>query len=241
MDVRQVMTTEVITASVDTPLREVARLLIDRRISGLPVVDAQGALVGVVSETDFLAKQAGPGSRRPSLLQWLLSGTQAAKHAATRLHATTAGEAMTRPPVTIGPDRSVAEAAALMAQAKVNRLPVTEQGRLIGILTRADIVRAYARDDAELVDVVRDAVRAVDGLRVVGVHDGVATLAGDVASAELMPAVHALVERIGGIVGVEDGEVTWSRSAGRLGTIVDPTDDQPMWAERTEHATTHSA
>ena len=235
------MTSEVITASVDTPLQEVARLLIDHRISGLPVVDAEGALVGVVSETDFLAKQAGPGSRRPSPLQWLLSGTSAAKHAEARLHATTAGAAMTTPPVTIEPDRPVAEAAALMAQADVNRLPVMEDGRLVGILTRADIVRAYARDDDELVEVVRDAVRAVDGLRVVGVHDGVATLAGDVASPELMPAVHSLVERIGGIVGVDDEGVTWSRSQDRRPKMIAPHDDEAMWAERTEHTTTRSA
>ncbi len=237
MDVREVMTAEVITASVDTSLHEVARLLIDRRISGLPVVGAEGTLVGVVSETDFLVKQAGPGPRRASLLQWLLSGTPAAKHAAARLHATTAGEAMTTPPVTIGPDRPVFEAAALMAQARVNRLPVIDHGRLVGILTRADIVRAYARDDEELVDVVREAVRAVDGLRVVGVHNGVATLAGDVASPELLPAVHSLVERIYGIVGVDDEAVTWTQSADPHPTMVAPPDDEAMPMELTEHTT----
>lgn len=239
MDVREVMTSEVITALVDTPLQEVARLLIDHRISGLPVVDAEGAVVGVVSETDFLAKQAGPRARRPSPLQWLLSGTSAARHAAARLQATTAGGAMTTPPVTVGPERPVAEAAALMAHADVNRLPVTENGRLMGILTRADIVRAYAREDGELIGVVRDAVRAVDGLRVVGVHDGVATLAGDVASPELVPAVHALVERIGGIIGVDDEDVTWARD--RHPRVIDPGDDEAMWAERTEHTTTRPA
>lgn len=241
MDVREVMTTNVITASVDTSLQDVARLLIDRRISGLPIVDSEGTLVGVVSETDFLVKQAGPDSGRPSLLQWLLSGTRAAKHHAALLDATTAGEAMTRPPITIAPDRPLSEAAALMAHARINRLPVMVDGRLAGILTRADIVRAYARTDEELVDAVREAVRAVDGLRVVGVHAGVATLAGDVASPELMPAVHSLVGRIGGIIGVDDKNVTWSHSPDRPAPTSAPADDETMTVERAEHAEAGSA
>lgn len=212
MKVRDVMTTAVLTVSVDASLQEVARLLIDRRISGLPVVDAEGHLVGVVSEADFLAKQAGPAPARLSPLRWLTGSPARAKRDAMLLHATTAGEAMSQPPITIGPDRPLSEAAALMARSSVNRLPVIQDDRVVGIVTRADIVRAFARDDSELVDVVRNAVRAVDGLRVVDVRNGVAVLSGTVAHSELVPTVHALIEAIDGIVGVDDDDVAWLES-----------------------------
>jgi CBS domain-containing protein len=207
MLVRDIMTTPVVTVRPETPLKEVARLLVEHRISGVPVVDDEGRVVGVVSEADFLAREAGEAKPARHSLWWFVHPSGSRR--STRLQATVAGEAMTTPAVTIGPDRPLAEAAALMIHRNVNRLPVVKGGRLIGILTRADIVRAFARTDEELYDVVRDSVRAVDGLRVVAVRNGVVTLAGTVRHEALARTARSLVERIDGVVAVDDHELAW--------------------------------
>ncbi len=178
MLVRDIMTTPVVTVRPETPLKEVARLLVERRISGVPVVDADGRVLGVVSEADFLVREAGEARSPRHLLWWFVAPRETVQSA--RLRSTTAGGAMTSPAITIGPDRPLSEAAALMARSKVNRLPVVEAGQLVGIVSRADIVRAFARSDEVLFEIVRDTLRAVDGLRVVSVRDGIVILAGTV-------------------------------------------------------------
>jgi len=208
MFVRDVMTREVLTVGPTTPLKDVARLLTEHRISGLPVVDAEGGLLGVISEGDFLAKDANlEPPKRP--LAWLFGRGERDEAALARLRATTAGEAMTTPAITVGPGRPLAEAARIMAQNSVNRLPVLDEGRVVGIITRADIVRAYARSDAELVEIVRHALRGVDGLRVLAVQDGIAVLAGTVAHQAIAETAHHVAEGIDGIVGVDDDRVAW--------------------------------
>lgn len=209
MNVRDAMTTDVLTVLPGTPLKQVASLLVDHRISGVPVVSATQELLGVVSEADFVMKEAAGATARRSLLHWLVGDSKDARRLEARVHATTAGEAMTAPAVSITADRPLREAASMMAGAGVNRLPVLENGRLVGILTRADIVRAFARSDAELDDVVRAAVAAVDGLRVIGVRNGVVTLAGTVAHAALVPSVRALIAQIDGVIAVDDSGVAW--------------------------------
>lgn len=207
MYIRDAMTTQVLTVGPETPLKEVALLLVEHRISGVPVVDQDGRLLGVVSEADFLTKDAGPPERRRRPLAFL--SNQEGRAALNRVRATTAGEAMTAPAVSIGPDRPLGEAAMRMERSKINRLPVVEDGRVVGIVTRADIVRAYARDDAELATIVRESLRAVDGLRVVAVRDGVAVLAGTVATQTLAETARRVAERIDGIVAVDDSDVAW--------------------------------
>jgi CBS domain-containing protein len=209
MYVRDLMTSDVVTVRADMPLKEVARLLLERRISGVPVVDEGGAVIGVVSEADFLRKEAGdPVHRRRLGLRWLVHDrhVEEDRH---RLGAVTAGEAMTRPAVTIEPDRPLSEAARTMTEGRIKRLPVVQDGRLVGILTRTDVVRAYARTDDELFRAVSDAVRAVDGLRLVSVDEGVARLAGTVASQSLAGALFEVVRGIDGIVAVDNGDVSW--------------------------------
>jgi CBS domain-containing protein len=208
MNVRDVMKSPVISVQPDSPLKEVARLLVEHRISGLPVVDADGFVVGVVSEEDFLARSAGIEPVRHRPLSWAWTGAPD-RRAVERLHATTAGEAMTAPAITIGADRPVSEAAALMSKSDVNRLPVVEDGRLVGIVTRADIVRAYARSDDELLEIVRHSLHAVDGLQVLSVDDGIVKLGGTVASSALAQTAHRIAERVEGIVGVDDSELSW--------------------------------
>ncbi|MGZ9160946.1 MAG: CBS domain-containing protein [Candidatus Limnocylindrales bacterium] len=208
MKVREVMTSEVCQVKPETPLREVAQLLVERQVSGVPVVDDAGRVLGVVSEGDFLAREAGE-SARPSAPLWWTWAAGPDKKAIERMHATTAGTAMTAPAVTVGADRPLSEAAMIMARRQINRLPVVEDGRLVGIISRADIVRAFARTDEELLTIVRDSLRAVDGLRVVSVTDGVAVLAGTLAGEPLARTVQHVTESVEGIVAVDVSGVSW--------------------------------
>jgi CBS domain-containing protein len=154
MRVADLMTTDVLSVGPDTPLKEVAVLLAERRISGAPVVDAEGRLLGVVSEADILAKERRP--RRQTRFGRLLGYPEAPSGKAA---ARTAGEAMTSPAITIGPERRADAAAALMLDRAVNRLPVVgRDGKLEGIVTRADLVRAFVVSDDQIEREVREDV-----------------------------------------------------------------------------------
>jgi CBS domain-containing protein len=201
MRVRQVMTMDVLTVTPDLPLRDAARALVDNRVSGVPVV-ADGAVVGVLSEGDIVMKASG-GSDRGGLLTWLFDPTADGDRAAAQ----TAGEAMTSPAVTIRPNCQVHEAARTMIERGVNRLPVIENGTLVGIVTRADIVRAFTRADVELAEEIRDDILrrtfwAEPGSVTVAVSNGRVTLAGEVeteADTEMLPL---FVSRVPGVVSV---------------------------------------
>ena len=153
MRVQDVMTRSVISVRPDTQLREVARLLDEHRISGVLVVDEQGALLGVVSEADFLVEaQGGAAVLRRSPIARLFGRAGDAGAPGDRHFASTARELMTSPVITIGPAELIADAAAVMTRERINRLPVVEDGRLVGIVTRADLVRSYVRSDEQLAE-----------------------------------------------------------------------------------------
>jgi CBS domain-containing protein len=129
--VEELMTTEVVTAAPELTLREVARLLAEHRVSGLPVVAADGRVLGVVSEADILARERRAARERFDLLSWL--GEWDERTARAKLDARTAGEAMTAPAVTIAAAAPAAKAAAYLVDRGVNRLPVVDaEGRLVG-------------------------------------------------------------------------------------------------------------
>ena len=157
-NVREAMTKKVATVRPDTPLKDVARTLIDSGVSGLPVVNESGVVVGVVSETDFLFKGRGADALPHRRLARLRGESETTRHQVAKLEARTAAEAMTSPAITIAPTASLAAAAALMCERRVNRLPVIEGDRLVGIITRADLVRAYLVSDSELAQTIRDDV-----------------------------------------------------------------------------------
>jgi CBS domain-containing protein len=148
------MTTEVLTVKPDTSLKQVAELLSRCGISGLPVVDAEGQVLGVVSEADIILKERR--RRQPGFWRRMLDREEPLSAKAT---ARTAGEAMTSPAVTITGDRRVDAAAALMLDRQVNRLPVLDRaGKLAGIVSRADLVRAFVHTDDELAREIREEV-----------------------------------------------------------------------------------
>ena len=215
MRIQDLMTTNVVTVGAATPLKDAAALLAEHRISGVPVVDEDGHVLGVLSEGDILFKETGP-PERPSLLERLLAVPSIAFD--PKLEARTAGEAMSAPPVTVGPRRPVTEAATTMIEARVNRLPVVDdERRLIGIVTRADLVRAFIRSDDELEreireDVLRRAMWIEPGVVGVEVVGGEVRLTGEVETktdAEILPR---LVQRVPGVVGVLS-KVRWREEA----------------------------
>jgi len=151
LKVRDIMQTEVITVGPDTSVRELADLLAEKKISGVPVVDGQGNLLGVVSEADIIVQDAE--LHFPYYIQFLdsiiyLQSFHKFEERFKKAFATKVGEIMTREVVVVSPETSVRAAATLMTDRNVNRLPVTESGksgeRLLGIVTRGDIVRAIA-------------------------------------------------------------------------------------------------
>jgi CBS domain-containing protein len=146
MKVTDVMTENVFTVTPDTPLTLVAVRMLEYGISGMPVVE-DGRVLGVVSETDILYKER-TAPERATLTDWLAHYPDDPPRA--KLEARTAGEAMTAPAVTIAPGRSISDATALMLDLGINRLPVVSGGLLAGIVTRADIVRAFVAEDADV-------------------------------------------------------------------------------------------
>jgi CBS domain-containing protein len=211
MKIKDVMTEDVLTVSTSSTLKETAQLLADLGISGMPVVDADGKLAGVISEADILYKERGHGRRHGGSFVWLFFPDLLDT---SKLDARTAGEAMSSPAVTIGPDRPVNEAAGLMLDEAINRLPVVDpDGKLIGIVTRADLVRAFTRTDGEIEDEIRkELVRRTFWLEPtevqIHVERGEVTIEGEVdtkADADLLPE---LIAEVPGVVSVE-AKLTW--------------------------------
>jgi CBS domain-containing protein len=214
LTVRDAMTRHVVTVEPETPLKDVARLLIDAGVSGLPVVGHNGVVLGVVSEADFLVKGQGPQAVRHRRLERLLGESAATRSQLAKVEARTAGEAMTSPAITISPTRALHDAAQQMTEQRVNRLPVVEDGQLVGIITRADLVRAYLRTDEELVQTIREDVL----LRIlwldpagfsVEVRDGVASIRGHVERRSTARIVEETIAMVPGIVAV-NANIAWT-------------------------------
>jgi len=209
MRVAQLMTTDVLTVHPETPLKEVAQLLAARGISGAPVVDDAGHLLGVVSEADILAKERRP--QRQTRFGRLLGHPE--PHDAKE-SARTAGEAMTAPAVTIAADRRIDAAAAMMLDRSVNRLPVVDaDGALVGIVTRADLVRAFVHSDEQIEAEIREEVLLhelwVDPAEFdLRVQQGEVTISGRVHSDSERALLERRVRLVPGVVSVTVREPT---------------------------------
>ncbi|HEY7560636.1 MAG TPA: CBS domain-containing protein [Gaiellaceae bacterium] len=201
------MSRDVVTVSPQTPLKEAAELLAEHRISGVPVVDEEG-VVGVLSEADIVARSTGSRESR-SLIREFLSP----RNPEPEVEATRAGEAMTSPAITIPLERTVAEAARVMVERGVNRLPVVDGSQLVGIVTRADLVRAFVRPDDELEREIREDVAEgalwIDPSQLeIGVADGAVTLAGEVERRVDADLLERLAAAVPGVVSVRS-ELKW--------------------------------
>lgn len=207
----EVMTRDVVSVTPETPLKDVAAVLVERGISGLPVCDADGTVVGVLSEADLLVKQGGSPERSGGLFAWLVETASAPDLAKLRAH--TAGEAMTAPAITVEPDSPVSEAARTMVSLGVNRLPVVEDGRLAGIVTRADLVRLFTRSDDEIArDIRQDVIKrlwiAPERIEV-EVERGEVVLRGEVDTEVEAELLAKRIPLVAGVVGVHS-ELSWA-------------------------------
>ncbi|MFJ5533714.1 CBS domain-containing protein [Streptomyces sp. NPDC093261] len=220
--VGSVMTADVIRAEYRTPFKEVARLLADRHISGLPVVDDDDKVIGVISETDLVARQSEAlGADEPRRRFRFAGLTPGARRQAAKSRAFTAGQLMTAPPVTVHAEETIAEAARTMAQRRVERLPVLdEEDRLVGIVTRRDLLQVFLRSDAEIRDEVIEEVlirtlrlspRTID----VFVVEGVVTLTGRLVRKSETGIAVSMTRQIDGVVAVID-QLTYRFDDSRL-------------------------
>jgi CBS domain-containing protein len=210
MRVDKIMTRDVVSVRPDTPLKEVARLLVEQRISGVPVCDPAGRVLGVVSEADILVKEEGVSVHPRGMLGWLLTDQEESAKALAR----TAGEAMTSPAVTISTGRPVSEAARTMVERNVNRLPVAEGDRLVGIITRADLVKAFTRSDSAIAEEISNDVLLrtlwIDPAPIeITVENGLVTIGGRVATRSEAELIGAYVSRVPGVVDVDASELHW--------------------------------
>lgn len=204
--VRDVMTTGVVAVRADTPYREMTAMFRKLRVSGFPVIDDDGKVTGVVSETDLLAVAAedpDPGAY-PAPRGWR------PHHKQLTVGEATAGDLMTHPAVTIGLDELVKTAARLMHSLKLQRLPVVDrEGRLAGIISRSDVLSVFRRTDEEIhrevtQDVIADGFFTDPARFTVTVRDGIVTLEGAPGSAVLGASIVEAVRHLEGVVAVRD-------------------------------------
>ncbi|MFJ6632826.1 CBS domain-containing protein [Streptomyces sp. NPDC091376] len=226
--VGSVMSGEVVRALFDTSYPEVVRLLARYRISGLPVVDEDDKVLGVISETDLLIHQpnADAPGRAPRFLWSSLPGRARVRE--SKAQARTAGQLMTHPAVTVRAEQSIAEAARSLAEHRVERLPVVDvEDRLVGIVTRRDLFQVFLRPDPEIRrEVINEVlVRALwlepDAVDV-EVRDGVVTLTGRLGRRGEIPVALRMTRQIDGVVRVVD----------RLAYLLDDSPARPRSAER---------
>jgi CBS domain-containing protein len=141
--VQDFMTRRVVTVTADTPILAAAKLMLDNHISGLPVIDGSARVVGVITETDLLREDGKSADGSPWLQ--MVAGAQGPTQDPALLGARKVEEIMSREPITIAANAPIAHACHLLTQHRIKRLPVIENDRLIGVVGRADLVRALAQ------------------------------------------------------------------------------------------------
>ncbi|MGW1401442.1 CBS domain-containing protein [Streptomyces sp. NPDC002405] len=201
--VSDVMTHTVVAVGCDAPFKEMINLMAQWKVSALPVLAGEGRVIGVVSEADLLPKEEFRDSD-PDRFTQLRRLSDLAKAGAV-----TAEELMTSPAVTVHSDATLAEAARIMAQRRVKRLPVVNgEGMLEGMVSRGDLLKVFLRSDDDLAEEVRREIvsylfPAPLELIHIGVRDGVVTLTGRVRDTSLVPVAARLVRAVEGVVDVE--------------------------------------
>lgn len=222
MHVKDVMTTPVISIAPSTSIHDAATLMLAHRISGLPVVDADGGLIGMITEGDLLRRtELGTARHRPWWLEFLAGPGKVADDY-VQSHAHNADEVMTTDVVTASPGDSLEDVVQLMSKRRVKRLPVVDDGRLVGVVARSDLLRALAlqlskeptaaSNDQRMEAAVRAEIHkqpwGANGLIRVHVEKGVAQLTGTVFDERQRIAARVAAENVPGIKSVED-QIVW--------------------------------
>ncbi len=234
MNAADVMTRHVISVPPDASIEDAVKLMLDRRISGLLVVDAAGTLAGVVTEGDLLRRsELGTGRHRSWWLSLLVSpGRQAEDF--THAHGRKVSDVMTTDVVSVDADASLPEIVEVMEKHRIKRVPVTHQGKVIGVCSRADLLRALAVSERHALPVPGDdrAVRnrLLDALEKeswtplatlnVTVTDGTVDLWGTISDEQERRAITVIAENTPGVKKVTDHLVYVEPYSG---TVIDPT------------------
>jgi CBS domain-containing protein len=208
MQVRDVMSTDVVATTPDASLRDVLELLTARGVSGLPVVDDDGHVLGVISQADVLATTSSR-TATSGIADILLADARSKRSAIAR----TVDEIMSSPARVIEESCPVTQAAAQMLDHGIKRLPVVRAGKLVGIVTRRDLLRAFTRTDEEIAREIRDEVLGrLLGLSptevAVHVERGSVALFGQVETRSEAEVVEGLVLRVPGVVSVS-ASIAW--------------------------------
>jgi CBS domain-containing protein len=206
--VRDVMTPNVITIREQTPFEVIAAALREYRVSAFPVLDESSRVIGIVSESDLLAKLAlgiEDDATVPGMITGILRRQQLQK-----AHAVTAAELMTSPAYTVQPEDAVETAARIMYLRNVKRLPVVDaDGHLAGIVSRADVLAVYSRTDGDIAEEIRTGILSTEtpadpGVLDVSVTAGVATIVGRAQTRQQARAIIGRARHVQGVVAVRD-------------------------------------
>lgn len=202
--VGDVMTRNVIVVDEDASFKHVAETLAHNRVSAVPVVDGAGRVRGIVSESDLLAKIAAGGELRAKLG----SGFSERRHLQRKAHGESAAGLMSSPAITALATDDVVDAARVAARAHIRRLPVVDASeRIVGIVTRSDLLRAFLHDDAAIAAYVTDVVLTQQFVLsptsiTADVHDGVVTLRGRLDSEQVLGPLTDVIRGVAGVVAV---------------------------------------
>src|SRR5579863_5303125 len=217
MRARQIMTRKVVSVTPDHPVLQAANLMLQNHVSGLPVVDEAGAVVGVVSEGDFLRRsEIGTPRKRNRLLTFVFGhGREAEDY--VHEYGRKVSEIMTPSPITVGEDASLSEIVSVMERNHIKRVPVVHDGKLVGIVSRSNLLQAVASlardapdptaDDDCIRQRIIDEIEKNDwrpiGLNVI-VRDGIVHLSGVIANERYRQAIIVAAENVEGVVKVHD-------------------------------------
>jgi len=217
MRAHHIMTRDVITVTPHTTIEEAAKIMLETRISGLPVMDDAGRLVGIVSESDFLRRsEIGTGRKRPAWLQFFMGPGKAASEFVQE-RGRKVEDVMTRDPITVGEETPLEDLVRLMEKNDIKRLPVMSGRTLKGIVTRSNLLQAVASmaheipdptaDDDHIRDRITRAVNAADWRPIgfeVTVRNGIAHLHGIITTDEARQATIVAAENTAGVKKVHD-------------------------------------
>jgi CBS domain-containing protein len=232
MNASDVMTRNILSVSPDATIAEAIRLMLDNRISGLPVIDQAGRLVGILTEGDLLRRgETGTERHRPRWLEILMGPGRLAEEY-VRTHGRRIGEVMTHDPISVTPETPLKEIVELMERHRIKRVPVLDGDRPVGILSRADLLRGLAgaleeqpgaaTSDEEIrarihAELAKVAWVPRDGIAIT-VENGVVDLNGVILEENERAALRVAAENVPGVRAVED-HLVWVEPVS--GTVID--------------------
>lgn len=222
MQAADVMVTDVVSVPESATVREVAQLMLDKRVSGVPVVDKSGRIVGIVSEGDLIRRAEIGSQRQRSWWLELLTGTEQLAAEYIKAHAVRVTDIMSREVVAASESTPLSEIATLLERHRIKRVPIVRGGRLVGIVSRANLVQALAAkppaapvksDDRTIREALTAHIReqpwGMPWLLTTTVEDGIVKLWGPVTSDQVRTSLRIAAETTPGVKAVKDELFVW--------------------------------